>query len=92
MAMNDIDDAQTILAKYSEIMFCSFLWGNDDDNHDIDMNDIDDGDEEEGDEVMMMAMMMLVIMMMMMTTCDPPTLEESKHECRQSRPAQISSL
>ena len=35
---------------------------------------------------------MLVMMMMMMTTCGLPTLEESKHECRQSRPAQISSL
>ena len=41
--------------------------------------------------VMMMVMIMLVIMMMM-TTCVPPTLEESKHECRQSRPAQMSSL
>ena len=50
MGMNDIDDAQTILAKYSEIMFCSFLWGNDDDNHDIDMHDIDNDDEEEGDD------------------------------------------
>ena len=36
MGMKDIDDAKTNLAKYSEIMLCSFLWGNDDDdNHDF---------------------------------------------------------
>ena len=39
MGMNDIDDAQTNLAMYSEIMLCIFLWGIDDDNHDL-MNDI----------------------------------------------------
>ena len=47
--MKDIDDAKTNLAKYSEIMLCFFLWGNDDDNHDL-MNDIDDDDDEEDDD------------------------------------------
>ena len=42
--------------------------------------------------IMVMMVMIMLIIMMMMTTCVPPTLEESKHECRQSRPAQISSL
>ena len=42
--------------------------------------------------IMVMMVMIMLIIMMMMTTYVPPTLEESKHECRQSRPAQISLL
>ena len=50
--MKDIDDAKTNLAKYSEIMLCFFLWGNDDDNPDLmnDIDDYDDDEEEDGDD------------------------------------------